>query len=289
MNGHYAMRWGSRVGSTLLAAAALAWFAASATAAQYGSAVVEQGQMTILREGRPLSFKASPQPIDVNEQDLVRVRDASRIVLKTRDNATLTLGANAVFQCEPWQAPNTSGTFRLLFGRFRAVVSGLAGNEHFAMKTATATIGVKGTEWITATTSTGNTSVLGIEHTVTLAGPDHVEQPVGPNQISTVIAGLPATPSVTATVTVKTSMTNVNSAPVNSPAAQNLPAQNELIEKGIVSKDAVDKSNATAPQTTQQNNPAAPPPPPPTPSINLDDAQQAAGAISGKLHLHFSN
>lgn len=53
-------------------------------AARYGDAVVEEGTMTIVREGQSLSFKASGQAVPVNERDLVRVRDASRVVLKQR-------------------------------------------------------------------------------------------------------------------------------------------------------------------------------------------------------------
>jgi hypothetical protein len=263
----------------------------TAWAAEYGTAVVEQGEMTVLRDGRTFLFRASPTSVPVNERDLVRVRNASRIVLKTQDHATMNLGANAVFQCEPWQTPNESGVFRLLFGRLRASVSGLAGGSRFAMKTATATIGVKGTDWFTATTSTGNTSVLGIEHTIVFAGPDHIEQPIGPDQVSVVIAGLPATPSVPATAGVKVEMTKTDAPPPSSPTAANLPAQNALVEQGIVSKDALDKSNksgegnlgnqGTQQQNQQQQNQQQ------QPNLNLDDAQQAAGAIKGKLNLHF--
>lgn len=147
-------------------------------ATQYGLATVEQGEMTILREGKSLSFHASPQAVPVNERDLVRVRDASRIVLKTQDQAIMTLGANAVFQCEPWQTPDRSGTFRMLFGRFRAEVIGLAGGSRFNVKTATATIGVKGTQYAFALASNGNAAVLGLENVTTAAGRDGVEQPV---------------------------------------------------------------------------------------------------------------
>jgi hypothetical protein len=122
-------------------------------ASKYGDATVEQGSMTIIREGSAINVKASGQTVPVNEQDLVRVRDDSRVVLKTADRATVTLGANAVFQVQPWEQQEKKGLFKMLFGRFRASVAGLTGGERFNAKTATATIGVKGTEYVSAVTA----------------------------------------------------------------------------------------------------------------------------------------
>jgi len=269
------------VGAALLLAATAVQPAFAAT--QYGTAVVEQGSITILREGKALTFNASSEPIAVNVQDTVRVREASRITMKTNDKATVTLGANAVFQCEPWQAEKRSGTFRMLFGRMRANVQGLAGEDRFNVKTATATIGVKGTQYGLAQSSSGNTAVLGIESTVTTAGPDGVEQPVGPNQMSAVVGGNPATQSVAAPDEFKAEMAKVDSPPPGSQAALNLPAETVLVDKGIVSKEALTKSKEDRPQAVQQaSNTQAP-----MPSINLDDAQQAGQAFRGKLNLRF--
>jgi hypothetical protein len=169
----------------------------------------------------------------------------------------------------------------MLFGRFRATVATLAGTERFNVKSATATIGVKGTEYDLATTSGGNTVVLGRENTVTNAGADGVDQPVGPNQVSVVIGDNPATPSVTAPPEFIQEMTNPDSPPVNAPGARDLPGQNILVDKGIVSKDAIDKSNSQQPGQAQQ--PPVSPTTPVTPINDLTDAQQAAGQ---KVHIN---
>lgn len=269
--------------AALLASGAVMISSASFAATQYGTAVVEQGQITILREGKALTFKAGPKEIQVNEQDTVRVREASRMVLKTRDKATVRLGSNAVFQCEPWQTNNRAGTFRMLFGRMRADVQGLAGNDRFNVKTATATIGVKGTQYGLAQSSSGNTAVLGIESTTTTAGPDGVEQPVGPNQMSAVVGGNPATQSVVAPEEFRAEMAKIDSPPPGSTAALNLPAETVLVDKGIVSKEALVKSKEDRPRTEQQAVSTEAP----QPSINLDDAQQAGQAFRGKLNLNF--
>jgi len=280
-------RWIAALRGTLLAVGAFGWMTCAAGAAQYGTAVVEQGQMTILRDGRAVAYQASSEPVDVNEKDIVRVREASRIVLKTQDRATLTLGANAVFQCEPWEVQDKSGMFRLLFGRFRASVATLAGTQRFNVKAATATIGVKGTEFIVATTSVGNTAVLGLENTVTLAGHDGVDQHVGPNQVSVVVGHHGATPPVTAPPEFAKGMGNINSPSVGSPEARDLPSENVLVEYGIVSKDALDQSKDQTPPEQQQQQQQQEGPPVPQPSINMDDAQQAGASVRGKVGVSF--
>jgi len=236
-------------------------------AVRFGTAVVEKGEMTIVRDGRMLAYPASPALVPVNEKDLVRVREASRVVLLTREKVTLTLGANAVFDCEPWETARQRGVFRMLFGRFRADAQALAG-INFTVKTATATVGVKGTAYSLAQTSSGNTAVLGIESTVTTAGADGVEQPVGPNQVSAVVGNRPATASVVAPEEFKQEMAKIDSPPPASPEALELPAEAVLVDQGIVSKEALEESKLAAPVVP----PVGAPPAVPFRSLNLDDA-----------------
>lgn len=252
----------------LLTAIAAGGLPAALLAAEYGTAVIEQGEMTITREGQTVSYKASARRVAVNEKDLVRVRDASRIVLKTREGATILVGANAVFQCEPWQASNRSGVFRMLFGRFRANVVGRAGESGFNVKTRTATIGVKGTDYALAESSNGNTAVLGFEGTVTVAGPQGGEQWVGPNQTSLVVGDSPATTSVPAPDELKRDLANLNSAPLGSTAALDLPAESALVDKGIVTKEALQRSKVDKNRILLDTGL----PDLPFPSMNLDDS-----------------
>lgn len=148
----------------LLAGLVLAALPAVA-ATQYGNAVVEQGRMIVLREGKRLTYNQSAERVPVVEQDLIRVQDNSRVVLRPREGTEVTLGANAVFQVKPWQRHEESGFLSALFGRFRAAVVGLTGGERFNVKTATATIGVKGTEYRSAVQTRGLTLTLGMDST----------------------------------------------------------------------------------------------------------------------------
>jgi hypothetical protein len=206
-------------------------------ASLYGTAAVEEGTLTIIRSGRSIEFKSSPEEIQVEAKDLLRVRENSRVLLKPNEKAVLTLGSNAVFQVEPWQSGDNGGFMRALFGRFRATVTGLAGNERFNVKTATATIGVKGTEYRSAVTSGGQTAAMGEEHTTTLAGRDGVEQPVNAGQLS-VTVGSSATVAVTAPEEFRRSMESLNSPEPTSRQAQDFPAQDALIKAGVLAPDA---------------------------------------------------
>ncbi len=267
------------IGATLLIAAVAAGaLPVALMAAEYGTAVIEQGEMTITREGKSVSYKASVRTVAVNEKDLVRVRDASRIVLKTREGATIIVGANAVFQCEPWQTSNRSGVFRMLFGRFRANVLVRTGESGFNVKTRTATIGVKGTVYALAESSTGNTAVLGFEGTVTVAGPEGGEQWVGPNQTSLVVGDAPATTSVAAPEEFKRDLANLNSPTLGSTAALDLPAESVLVDKGIVSQETLRKSKEDKSRILRETGL----PDLPFPSMNLDDSPGGGRSARGK-------
>jgi hypothetical protein len=276
-----------KLGALLAVCAAMALSGAAARAAtKYGDALVEQGSMTIVREGRSLEYKVSANAVEVQEKDLVRVRDDSRVQLTTADKATLTLGANAIFQVEPWQSNQKQGLFRMLFGRFRASVGGLAGTERFNVKTATAVIGVKGTEYSSAVTIGGYTAVLGIDSVTTNEGSDGVEQPVTTRQVS--VTASPATPAVPAPPAFLEAMQNFNSPPPGSAGALFFPAMDSLVQAGIVSPRAGDKwkqerEGGGAGAGTGQGDGTAPPAP------NIDDAQQTGNTIKGTLRANFGN
>jgi hypothetical protein len=59
----------------------------------------------------------------------------------------------------------------MLFGRFRSVIQGLAGNESMNAKTATAVIGVKGTENLASIRPRGDTMLVGVESVTTIQNP----------------------------------------------------------------------------------------------------------------------
>ena len=130
---------------------------------KYGDAILEKGTLTVVRGGQNLKFSKAPESIPVFVDDLLRVGEDSSVSLKTREKSTINMGANAVFQVKPFQFQEKQGFARLLFGRFRSVVSGLTGGESMNTKTATAVIGVKGTENLAAIRPRGDTMLIGVK------------------------------------------------------------------------------------------------------------------------------
>ena len=138
---------------------------------KYGDALLEQGELTVIRQGQNLKFNQPNQSVPVFVDDVLRLGEKSRLVLKSREKATISMGANAVFQVKPFEYKEKKGFARMLFGRFRSLVQGLSGSESMNAKTATAVIGVKGTENLTSVRPRGDTMLVGVESTTTIQNP----------------------------------------------------------------------------------------------------------------------
>ncbi len=230
----------------MTAALVLAGSAAFA-ATQYGLAEVEKGNLTVVREGNKLNFAAGGQPVPVVMDDVLLVQQDSRVVLRTQDKAVVTIGSNAAFQVRPWESQEKSGVLRALFGRFRVKATNLAGTE-FNLKTATATIGIKGTEYTGSVTSQGDAIILVQESTVQVAGLDGVQQPVKPDLIAVSLNGkdgatAPSLPPEELRAIFGTGQ--LDSPPVASVQAAALPAEAAMVKSGIISQKDLSESKLT--------------------------------------------
>ena len=217
-------------------------------ATKYGDATIEQGKMTVLREGKRQVYTSKDQNVSINHQDIIRLGSGSKVVLKTVEKATLTLGSNAVLHVEPWKRSDKKGAMRMLFGRFRAVVTGLSGAERFNVRTATATIGVKGTRLSGMQTSNEKT-VTYVESSkkknpVDLTGlkGDEVEIPVG---YASIISGSkgPVKP-IKATAALKNELEQLDSPAPTSKAAGQLPPAAESAGLSAAPTDTGDGETA---------------------------------------------
>jgi FecR protein len=224
----------------LLLTAGVLW-----AATQYGEAVIQKGAMTVVREGKTLKFDQTGTAIPINEQDLIRVRAESLVELKSRENATITLGSNSVFQVKPWQAEGKTGLLRALFGRFRASIVGLTGGEQFNVKTATATIGVKGTEYRTQVTNRGGTMLVVTHNLVGFHGQRGTEINVDTGHLSLILGINPPTPPIPVPPEVNKEFNddNLDSPPPNSKRGRRFAGQDSLIEHGVTDKDTLDDSS----------------------------------------------
>ena len=213
---------------------------------RYGEATVHEGNMTVLRNGQRMNVTQSDGRAQIVEKDVIRVGSNSRVTLETREKATVTLGSNAVMQIEPWRARRQSGFFRALFGKVRAQVVGLTGGERFNMRTATATIGVKGSGWDGGITSTGDQVTNCTDHECFVQGNVGPEQNFTPGFSSVTLGGGPATPPAPTPPEVLNAFSDdgdgLNSPPPTSGSGRNLPGEQGLVRAGIVTQNQVNQS-----------------------------------------------
>ncbi len=132
---------------------------------KYGSVTVNKGDLTILRDGKRLSFSAGEKSIKVMKKDVLRAGKNSLITLNTVQQTSVELGSHAIFQVRPFKIGNKTGYLRMLFGKARFQTTGFTkeNSRRFRLRTATAVIGVKGTEWIQQTNSNGVTDTEVLE------------------------------------------------------------------------------------------------------------------------------
>ena len=158
---------------------------------KYGEATVKKGGLTILRDGKRLSFTAGDNSIQILKKDVLRAGKKSLITLNTIQNTTVELGSYAIFQVRPFKIGKNAGDLRMLYGkaRFKTVGNAKAKSRRFRLRTATAVIGVKGTEWIQQTNSSGTTDTEVIEGIVGISTEMGVEIDVSSGHRAIALSG----------------------------------------------------------------------------------------------------
>ena len=217
-------------------------------ATKYGEAFIKRGSMTVVRGGRTTRYRQVNRPIRIEENDLIRVRSRSRVLLKTREKADMTLGSNSVFHVKKWRKKGKTGFMRSLFGRFRATVTGLFGGRRVNVRTASATIGVKGTRFQVQVTNRGGTMLVVQESEVGLQGQNGPEVNVGPNRVSIVININPATPPVEVPQTIVNLVSGekwLDAPPANSASAGNFVGEAGLVKAGIVTEEDLNEGKGS--------------------------------------------
>jgi len=145
---------------------------------KYGDAEVKKGKLIIVRDGRTFLYDANSGDVPVLKNDVLRVGKKSYVVLNTVEDTRIKMGANAVFQIRPWKQRKKIGYLRMLYGKIIFKTKKLLKKRRkFKIKTATATIGVKGTEGEVELTANSNLQILSIE------GEPTVQGRVGPSMV----------------------------------------------------------------------------------------------------------
>ncbi|OGG96588.1 MAG: hypothetical protein A2508_03005 [Candidatus Lambdaproteobacteria bacterium RIFOXYD12_FULL_49_8] len=209
-------------------------------AERLAQAEVKQGNAVLIRANNVQDINPN-KPTDLLEGDLLRLGPDARATLNTPDGGKIELGANAIFQVEPWKLGEDRGYLKLVYGKALLQKAKLQGGDRpFRIRTSMAVIGVKGTQWWTEASSVGNTQVHTKEGAVWLKGGSGEPVVVSANQMSVVINS--SAPTQPQTVTAQS---NLNSSPVNSPAAAELTGEAQMIEGGLISASALEDSKST--------------------------------------------
>lgn len=214
-------------------------------AVKYGDATIQTGTMEIIRDGAPMQYSAEnhPGPVEILQDDLIRVGENSKVHLDTVEKTAVTLGSNSILHINAWRRKEKTGLMRMLYGRLRAEVVRLLEGERFAIKTSSATIGVKGTGFYVFQAATGSTVLVVTSGLVEIQGLIGVPVDVFPGRTSVATGRAASTPVPTTELYEEiTDENNLEAAPVENEGATEVPDEPGLIESGATSESDLEES-----------------------------------------------
>ncbi len=170
---------------------------------------------------------------------------------------------------------------KALFGRFRASVASLFGGNQFNVKTASATIGVKGTEYLTQVTNRAGTVLVVRDDTVGFQGQQGPETDVNPGRVSVIININPPTPPVPVPPEVGNQLGegNLGSPPPNSAAGGDFAGERGLVRAGIVTQQQLDEGKGEGQPFTEEGFDP--------PGVDFDANEASESLQRGRVRVRF--
>ena len=203
---------------------------------KYGDAVIKRGSLTVVRQGQSTVYNSGDQAIEIQQKDVLRAGRSSQIVLSTVEETSVRMGSNAVFQVKSWQQRQKTGLLRMLYGKMLFKTKKLRGRNRFRLKTATAIMGVKGTEGNTEVGSTGNTVLVCNTGVCTMQGNSGDEVDVPKNRASMSTGGKTSN-TFEAEVETETEKGDANES-----GSANVKLEQNAVDAGVVDQGDLDKS-----------------------------------------------
>ena len=160
-------------------------------AAQVGSITEFKGDVTLQKGNKTVKVQAAPTPLD--EKDIVVTGPKGRARITLTDGSTLSLGASSHFSVTSYHF-ETSGRIQAKLsvsdGGFRAVTGkiGKLAPSRFTVKTATATIGIRGTDFAGIVSPSGDT-IACVGGAIGVAGSSGAPVTVAAGSITSVAPG----------------------------------------------------------------------------------------------------
>ncbi len=210
---------------------------------KYGDAQIVKGTLTIFNttNRQEKTYTKEDGEILVKLNDLLRVNANSLIVLKTVEDTDIKMGSHALFLVAPWEKREKKGNLRMLYGKMSFKTKKLKGKRRFRLKTASATISVKGTGGNCEAGSTGNTGCIGKEGVFTLQGNKGPEQNLEANKLALVVGNNP----VTKTMNFELADDMLNKPPAISKESTSLEQENVAVAAGLISQEDLDESKSS--------------------------------------------
>ncbi len=226
-------------------------------AERYGHVVVKYGSLQLLRDGDFRNYYfAKNKEIAVFNGDILRIGAKSLANLNSLEGAAITLGSHAVFQIKSWKHRKIRGWARMIFGRILIKVKKFKKRRYFNLKTATATIGVKGTEFYLSVAAQGNTALFTKEGGVEIQGSSGKPQLVRADDMSVVLRGKQATPpaSIPSDLVDLLGDANLDSPVISSKDAGVMFGEEAIVDAGIVLlKDLIQSKKKQKSKKEDQN------------------------------------
>ena len=214
-------------------------------AVKYGDATIQTGTMEIIRDGAPKQYSAEdhPSPVEILQDDLIRVGENSKVHLDTVEKTAVTLGSNSILHINAWRRKEKTGLMRMLYGRLRAEVVRLLAGERFSIKTSSATIGVKGTDFYVFQAATGSTVLVVTSGLVEIQGLIGIPVDVLPGRTSVATGRAASTPVPTTEPYEEiTEENNLEADPVENEGATDVPDEPGLIDSGATTESDLEES-----------------------------------------------
>jgi len=214
---------------------------------KYGSARIQTGELTVVRNEVESLYVPEDGEVEILLNDLLRVGKDSFVILSTNEQTDIKMGSNAIFQIKPWKSRNKTGYVRMLYGKMNFKTEKLENRRRFSFKTASATIGVRGTGADCEVGSTGNTGCIGRSGNTVIQGNSGPPQELTANLMSIVAGNQPASQVMEVVPETSAGGEKDESKAYEKPAAgasgsSTLSREQDAVSSGVVSQEALDES-----------------------------------------------
>jgi len=165
--------------------------------AKQGTLIIKQGVVKVKHQEVTTIYKERVDEVALYQGDYIRTGDRTIVKLFLRDNTEkITIYSNSVFEIEAIQKKRSKVS--LWFGKASFAITSLlsrgSNKDRFTVKTPSAVIGVKGTDFIVGTVS-GATNIVTLKGVVSFATNDNLAESVSvtKDRSSRILLGKPPT------------------------------------------------------------------------------------------------